>query len=191
MKQNIPQNVKAGDSNQITREYFDSLLVEMRLIGADAVCVGRVHMEPLNSGKAAGVRKKIDVEVNVLFHFYHTLCCGNLVIIETDRVFLANGLVELIMEVMTGPVGFASTLIYSSLLAQSLILSKVSFDMTPPVNAGAYCIITGTGTALATSIIWLVIISLFGNPKLGGIILIALAPAFTVSSASFTASNAE
>jgi len=34
MKQNIPQNVKAGDSNLITREYFDSLLVEMRLINS-------------------------------------------------------------------------------------------------------------------------------------------------------------
>jgi hypothetical protein len=34
MKQNIPQSIKAGDSNQITREYFDSLLVEMRLIGS-------------------------------------------------------------------------------------------------------------------------------------------------------------
>jgi len=34
MKQNISQYIKAGDSNQITREYFDSLLVEMRLIGS-------------------------------------------------------------------------------------------------------------------------------------------------------------
>lgn len=34
MKQDNIQNIKAGDSNQITREYFDSLLVEMRLIGS-------------------------------------------------------------------------------------------------------------------------------------------------------------
>jgi 4-hydroxymandelate oxidase len=32
MKQNISQNIKAGDANQITREYFDSLLIEMRHI---------------------------------------------------------------------------------------------------------------------------------------------------------------
>ncbi|HEY5563010.1 MAG TPA: alpha-hydroxy acid oxidase [Clostridiaceae bacterium] len=32
MKQNIPQNYKVGDSNQITREYFDSLLIELRYI---------------------------------------------------------------------------------------------------------------------------------------------------------------
>ncbi len=32
MKQNTPQNYKAGDSNQITREYFDSLLIELRHI---------------------------------------------------------------------------------------------------------------------------------------------------------------
>lgn len=32
MKQNTPQNYKAGDSNQITREYFDSLLIEIRHI---------------------------------------------------------------------------------------------------------------------------------------------------------------
>lgn len=30
MKQNIPQNYRAGDSNEITRQYFDSLLIEMR-----------------------------------------------------------------------------------------------------------------------------------------------------------------
>lgn len=34
MKQDIAQSIKAGDSNQITREYFDSLLVETRLIGS-------------------------------------------------------------------------------------------------------------------------------------------------------------
>ncbi len=34
MKQNTDQNFKPGDSNQITREYFDSLLIEMRHIGA-------------------------------------------------------------------------------------------------------------------------------------------------------------
>ncbi len=34
MKQNIPQNYRAGDSDQITREYFDSLLIEMRHIDA-------------------------------------------------------------------------------------------------------------------------------------------------------------
>lgn len=34
MKQDITQSIKAGDSNRITREYFDSLLVEMRLIGS-------------------------------------------------------------------------------------------------------------------------------------------------------------
>lgn len=32
MKQNIPQNYKPEDSDQITREYFDSLLIEMRHI---------------------------------------------------------------------------------------------------------------------------------------------------------------
>jgi 4-hydroxymandelate oxidase len=32
MKQNISPNNKVGDSNQITREYFDSLLIEMRHI---------------------------------------------------------------------------------------------------------------------------------------------------------------
>lgn len=32
MKQNIPPNNKVGDSNQITREYFASLLIEMRHI---------------------------------------------------------------------------------------------------------------------------------------------------------------
>jgi 4-hydroxymandelate oxidase len=32
MKQSISQNYRAGDSNQITREYFDSLLIEMRHI---------------------------------------------------------------------------------------------------------------------------------------------------------------
>ncbi|MHB8129773.1 MAG: alpha-hydroxy acid oxidase [Mobilitalea sp.] len=32
MKENVHQNMKAGDSNQITREYFDSLLIEMRHI---------------------------------------------------------------------------------------------------------------------------------------------------------------
>lgn len=32
MKQNTPQNSKPGDANQITREYFDSLLIEMRHI---------------------------------------------------------------------------------------------------------------------------------------------------------------
>ncbi len=30
MKQNSSQNYKAGDSNEITRRYFDSLLIEMR-----------------------------------------------------------------------------------------------------------------------------------------------------------------
>ncbi len=34
MKQNTDQNFKPGDSNQITREYFDSLLIEMRHIDA-------------------------------------------------------------------------------------------------------------------------------------------------------------
>jgi len=32
MKHNITQNIKVGDANQITREYFDSLLIEMRHI---------------------------------------------------------------------------------------------------------------------------------------------------------------
>lgn len=32
MKENIQQNIKVGDSNQITREYFDSLLLEVRHI---------------------------------------------------------------------------------------------------------------------------------------------------------------
>ncbi len=32
MKENTVQNYKAGDANQITREYFDSLLIEMRHI---------------------------------------------------------------------------------------------------------------------------------------------------------------
>lgn len=32
MKQNAPQNDRAGDSNQITRDYFDSLLLELRYI---------------------------------------------------------------------------------------------------------------------------------------------------------------
>jgi 4-hydroxymandelate oxidase len=32
MKQNIPQSIKMGDANQITREYFDSLLIELRHI---------------------------------------------------------------------------------------------------------------------------------------------------------------
>jgi 4-hydroxymandelate oxidase len=34
MDQNRSQNIKAGDSNQITRRYFDSLLIEMRHIDA-------------------------------------------------------------------------------------------------------------------------------------------------------------
>lgn len=34
MKQNITQNINPADANQITREYFDSLLIEMRHIDA-------------------------------------------------------------------------------------------------------------------------------------------------------------
>jgi isopentenyl diphosphate isomerase/L-lactate dehydrogenase-like FMN-dependent dehydrogenase len=34
LAQNKPQDIKAGDSNQITRKYFDSLLIEMRHIDA-------------------------------------------------------------------------------------------------------------------------------------------------------------
>ncbi|MDF2944089.1 MAG: FMN-dependent alpha-hydroxy acid dehydrogenase [Herbinix sp.] len=38
MKQNINPNIKAGDANQITREYYDSLLIEMRHIDSVLPC---------------------------------------------------------------------------------------------------------------------------------------------------------